>query len=284
MLPRFEGLCISGGGSKGQAHIGALEFCFQNGLLDHIQAYSGTSVGSILCTLLCCGFTPSEIYAQSLAVDLTPDPKDVDFINFFSNCGLINFRKFTEELRVIIRKKIDISPTFKQLYELTKKDLFIASTNITKNEIVYFSHHTYPDLDIIEAIKMSCNLPWIFTKIEFEDDLYIDGGISDHVPYSVLGTAKNILSISTPSNTISELDKFGTFIKYSFDIILHPIKKLESYQRGSAGKNCFFIDIPISEGKLLNVIMSTDEKEKLWMKGYSAASTWKEWLWDQEED
>jgi predicted acylesterase/phospholipase RssA len=273
----FTGLCLSGGGSNGYSQIGALEYCQQKGYLNQICAYSGTSVGSILCTLLCCGFTPSEIYGYSSKISLIPEPKDVNFYYFFKNKGLINFHKIEDELKIIVKKKLDCVPTLEELFKLTKKELFITSTNITRQECVHFNHLTHPYLNVVDAIKMSCNLPWIFTQISYNDDLYVDGGLSEHIPFSVFKPGQNVLNICT-SGIGTDLAKFGDFVKYSFDVVFYPIKRLEKQQREHASASFQFIDILV-ENQILNIVMPENEKEKLWLKGYNAAKQWDEWRW-----
>ena len=55
------GLCLSGGGIKGAAHIGVLQALEDNNVsITHI---SGTSSGSIVATLYAIDYTPSEIYS-----------------------------------------------------------------------------------------------------------------------------------------------------------------------------------------------------------------------------
>lgn len=54
------GLCLSGGGIKGAAHIGAIKALKEAGL--HFDYISGTSSGSIVATLYACGYTTDEIY------------------------------------------------------------------------------------------------------------------------------------------------------------------------------------------------------------------------------
>ena len=54
------GLCLSGGGIKGVAHIGAIKALEEKGIkFDYV---SGTSSGSIIATLYACGFTTDEMY------------------------------------------------------------------------------------------------------------------------------------------------------------------------------------------------------------------------------
>ena len=54
------GLCLSGGGIRGAAHIGAIKALKECGI--HFDYISGTSSGSIVATLYACGFTTDEIY------------------------------------------------------------------------------------------------------------------------------------------------------------------------------------------------------------------------------
>ena len=54
------GLCFSGGGVKGAAHIGVLKALEENNIkIDYI---GGTSSGSIVATLYAVGYKPDEIY------------------------------------------------------------------------------------------------------------------------------------------------------------------------------------------------------------------------------
>ena len=53
------GICFSGGGVKGAAHIGVLKALEENTKIDYI---GGTSSGSIVATLYAAGFKSDEIY------------------------------------------------------------------------------------------------------------------------------------------------------------------------------------------------------------------------------
>src|SRR5574344_563126 len=62
------GLVLSGGGSKGAAHIGVLKALEDSNI--HIDYISGTSSGSIIAALYACGYKPSEL---------------LDFFNIYCN-------------------------------------------------------------------------------------------------------------------------------------------------------------------------------------------------------
>ncbi|MCK9301289.1 MAG: patatin-like phospholipase family protein, partial [Bacteroidales bacterium] len=53
------GLCLSGGGAIGFAHIGVLQALADNGI--EAQAIAGSSMGAIVGTLHAAGYTPKEM-------------------------------------------------------------------------------------------------------------------------------------------------------------------------------------------------------------------------------
>ena len=78
------GLCLSGGGIKGVAHIGAIKALEEKGIkFDYV---SGTSSGSIIATLYACGFTTDEMY--EIFTKYAKSIRYIDFENikmFFKN-------------------------------------------------------------------------------------------------------------------------------------------------------------------------------------------------------
>ena len=59
----YDTICLSGGGLKGFAFVGALEYLHNKSYIDlnKINNFVGTSVGSILSYLLTLGYTVQEI-------------------------------------------------------------------------------------------------------------------------------------------------------------------------------------------------------------------------------
>lgn len=56
----MRGLCLSGGGIKAAAHIGALKALEENNI--RFDCVSGTSSGSIIATLYALGYTSDEMF------------------------------------------------------------------------------------------------------------------------------------------------------------------------------------------------------------------------------
>jgi NTE family protein len=90
----------------------------------------------------------------------------------------------------------------KELYNKTNKYLSITSVCLDTHEAVYISHETFPDIPVWKAILMSCSIPLIFKPIEWENKLYIDGGLVDNFPlFNIkLDDIKNTLGIQINLN------------------------------------------------------------------------------------
>ena len=60
MVYHFRNLVFEGGGVKGIAYVGAMQFLKKKGVLKNIQRVGGTSAGAINATLFALGFTNTE--------------------------------------------------------------------------------------------------------------------------------------------------------------------------------------------------------------------------------
>jgi hypothetical protein len=72
--------------------------------------------------------------------------------------------------------------TMEELYKKTNKYLSITSVCLDLKKAVYISHETFPNIPVWKAILMSCSIPLIFKPIEWENKLYVDGGLIDNFP------------------------------------------------------------------------------------------------------
>ena len=61
-------------------------------------------------------------------------------------------------------------------------DLIITGTNLNRMNTYYFSHITYPEMELRQAIRISASYPFVFVPVEFDGDLFIDGGVIDNYP------------------------------------------------------------------------------------------------------
>ena len=156
------GLALSGGGHKGLAHAGVLQFLEEQNI--QIDVISGTSAGAIVGGLYAVGKKPAEI------LDFFKSVKLFSWNHLsFSKAGLLDAEKFIDYLDVVFgeTKLVDLP-----------QEMYISATDINSGRLKTFSRYTKAK----EAIAASSAFPGIFSPVQIEGRLYCDGGILANFP------------------------------------------------------------------------------------------------------
>ena len=203
------GLCLSGGGIKGIAHVGAIKALEEEKV--KFNYVSGTSSGSIIATLYACGFTTDEMY--EIFTKYAKSIRYIDFENikrFFKNIftgkGIridclnsgTKIKKIVNEVcmqKGISNIKQIKMPILIPAVDIYTDELCVFSNNINKNiksKIRYIN-----DIDIGTAVQASCSYPGIFSPCQFNNKLFVDGGITENLPWKETkkAGANKVLSI-----------------------------------------------------------------------------------------
>lgn len=204
------GLCLSGGGVKGAAHIGVLKALEEENI--KIDCISGTSSGSIVASMYAMGYTPDEIYKLFQKYG-----KVISRVNVKNVIKLILGLIFTGE--IVIEGLNDGKKLYKIIQEQAKKKkitkirditmpLIIPSVNLYNGAIYLFSSinnsRRYSDEYIIEnnieigkAVQASCSYPGIFCPANYKNKKMVDGGVRENTPWRELKNigADRIISI-----------------------------------------------------------------------------------------
>lgn len=264
----FDSLVLSGGGVKGIAHLGVIDYYKDQGRFsnEYVKEYVGTSVGSIICTLLMCDYTPwdifSCIYKQKFAIPV------LNIMTILQDFGLFNIDSIIECVREMIMTKYEKIPTMLELYQLTGKKLTITTTNISTYSPCYISYITKPDLDIMTAIKMSCSIPLIFKRIDYQGEYFVDGGIVNNFP---------IDQVSRNCNNTLGIVLIDKQVKSNNDNILSFIYKLSGLSvRLLTEKSCIdneqeILVISLDDIFSFDFGIEPDKKMDLLSKGYNIA-------------
>lgn len=156
------GLTLSGGGSRGYAHIGVFKALEEKEIRPNI--ISGTSMGAIIGALIANGYSSKQIanWARSLKQK-----------NIFHIRGMNQGLSSHKYIRKIL---INILP---QTFEELKLPLFISTTNLDKGE-----HEVFSSGSLIEAILASISIPLIFKPVKINGERYVDGGLLKNLPAS----------------------------------------------------------------------------------------------------
>ncbi len=180
---QYDELIISSGGNKGIATLGALINFSKHYPIDKIKYLTGCSFGAIICMLLNIGYSTSELNEILFNINFM-EFQECKIMNFINTSGFDQGTKFFNFLKAtILNKNFNSFITFKELYEITNKILTIAVVNITKGITEYHNHITTPDIPVVLSVRMSSNIPILFSPVLYSNNYYVDGGLLDPFPY-----------------------------------------------------------------------------------------------------
>ncbi len=247
-LPKmpFHTLVLSGGSVKGVGLLGALEYVNQYSGLEHIKYFYGTSAGSVICVLAALGFSPPEMFYLFQRIEFR-----FQFDLNKSNIQLLDYNRFDTFLKNIISDRYGKVPTLGEIFETTGRELHICTYNYTQNKLEVFSPKTRPYVPCLDAVRLSCALPFIFGKTVFEGDLYFDGGIVCNLPLEIaVGNGhQDIIAFTLPSSTVRQTDD-SVFAVFS-NLVFSPIERHTREAISKYGSKCtlveLHVDIPFTQ-------------------------------------
>ena len=228
----YTGIVLSSGASKGIIQLGMLHRIFQLGNLSGVSLYVGCSVGSAIALLLCIGYSPLEIFSFACTTDFFSSISQDHMhssgtvAKIISTGGVCSLDTMFLPLEHLVEEKLHTIPSLSELYRRTGHTLICCSYNLSRNRIEYLSHETAPELNCLDAVKMSCAIPLIFQPYTMNQDIYIDGAMFDsfpvryaeqyclnhHLPCSLLGC--NVYShgsLSLPTESIPDWNDWTLF-------------------------------------------------------------------------
>lgn len=178
---KYNTMILSGGAMKGISMIGGIQYLHDNHMLD-IQMYISCSVGSIISYLLALGYQPSEILSQCISEKIIQKFNKINIAKLTKGLGCLDWKNIEDFLYNMTFEKCDEPLTFEDLYTKFNKKLVCSTYNLNTNKIEYLSLETTPKLLCISAIRMSCNVPFLFNRYKYKGSYYIDPGMVDNFP------------------------------------------------------------------------------------------------------
>lgn len=261
---RYDTVVLSGGGMKGVAMLGAMECLHQQGILQHARHFIGTSVGAVVATVMAMGEVPQNIFdAHVLPFKYTPD---IDITQVERTFGFDSGKNLEKWLASFIPRDM----TFASLYQAHRKSVTICVTNLNTQQVEYFSKENRPDMPLRLALRMSCSVPLYFAAVEYEGQLYVDGGVAcnfalnhahDSGSERVLGV--HFATPSKPGGHVWSLDSFLGAVLES-GIARHHTLRMHN--------NTTVIPLCIDGTHPLNFKMSKDRMRQLYRSGYQQTS------------
>ncbi|AXR69417.1 patatin-like phospholipase family protein [Leptospira mayottensis] len=182
------GVALSGGGAKGFAHLGLLK-CFEENDIP-VDMISGTSAGAIMGGLFAMGLGSSDILP--LIRNFWLDRNILgDFT--FPFVSLVRGKRYSNAIHEFFKdRNIETLPI----------PFYAIACNLTKAERKVFDRGL-----LWKAVRSSTSIPGIFPPFSENGELYVDGGLLDNLPGSILKERGAGILISVDLGGGGQIDK-----------------------------------------------------------------------------
>ncbi|MEN2401394.1 patatin-like phospholipase family protein [Flavobacterium sp. MC2016-06] len=187
------GLVLSGGGAKGFAHIGVLKVLEEAGIkIDYI---GGTSMGSVIGGLYASGYNASQIdsiFKKTNFDDLINDYIPRSSKNFYGKKNdelysiVLPFSNFRIGIPEALSKGMynynllsSLTRNVRHVRDFNKlpTPFLCIGTNIETGEEVLLNKG-----NLVQAMMASAAFPSLFTPVEIDGNLLVDGGVVNNYP------------------------------------------------------------------------------------------------------
>jgi len=220
-------IVLSGGSYKGLYSLGALYQLSKKNFycIDNIKSIFATSIGTVLGAILQLNMDWDDVLDYIIkrpwhkTFEVPPDMifEVMDKKGFLNIDIIVSILEKLFSVRDLQLKTI----TLQEFYDFSKIEFNLFSLHLNHFSVENFSYLTHPDLKLIDAIYMSCSIPFIFQPLFFEGSYMVDGGVLCHFPLQeCLDKYKNkdeILGIHIKSDKMQEvISKEANLFTYSY--------------------------------------------------------------------
>jgi len=243
------GLCLSGGGALGFAHIGVIQALEENGIYPtHI---AGSSMGAIIGALYAEGYSPAEMMQMIKDDKLYKVTKLLTFTATFLKSGLSTHNSLHSLIQEVIPHNS---------FENLKKKLHICIVNLNSGEWEIIDSGN----ELNKWVCASASIPGVFETVKDDQNYYVDGGLLNNMPAQALeNDCRTIIGVDViPHKVPSELNKPSDTLAYAIRAMQH--------QNSKEGRElCRFLIEPKAIEEYHE--FSFDAYEVIYQYGYDAA-------------
>ena len=264
-------LVLCGGGMKGLYLVGALKYFDELNILKTIHTYAGTSMGGLICFMMNIDYTIDELYKFLKSFNFQNTIDDNFDINYIFKNYSINTHQNIDFIfeKVMNFKNINKNITLIELYNKTKKKLILTSVNINDKVCEYISYETYPDLDILTALKMTMAVPLLYPPVKLNNKLYIDGGILNNFPIDIfIDNLDEAIGINLHSEFLHVKD-YDNIINYIIRIMSIAFQPTINNFSDDIYKNVVYNLKINNDVKTFNFELSSKKKKEMYLYGYN---------------
>jgi predicted acylesterase/phospholipase RssA len=163
-------IVISGGGPTGLLSYGAAKYLEQQHFwsMDNIESIYGTSIGALFSVIISLqhDWKTLDDYIIKCPWDtiLQKNSTFNDVLDIYTNKGIMSGDFFDIIMKpLLLAKDLTLDVTLNELYYFNKKEIHILTVELNTFELVNLSYKTHPTLKVMDAIKMSCAFPILFS-------------------------------------------------------------------------------------------------------------------------
>lgn len=218
------GLVLSGGGARGIASIGVLEAFEEAGIT--IDFIVGTSIGSIIGGLYSAGYSLDQLKAL---VDTTDWDAILSLGDDARRKDLFYDQKLAEDKSILVLRFDGFSPVLPESFSTGQR--LTHYLNVLVLQSVYNPAPTFDQLkipfravatdlisgkrfvldrgDLTEALRASVTVPLLFSPVQRDSTMLLDGGLTSNIPADVArewgADIVVAVDVTSPLRTASEL-------------------------------------------------------------------------------
>lgn len=226
------GLALSGGGIRGIAHAGVLKAFEENNI--KIDIIGGTSSGGIIAILYAMGYYPYYIFQlfKRYAKSITGNRIEDLFNQIAENKGI----RLVKDIKMpIVIPAVDISNTNK----------YIFTNNVPKKN----SSKYIENISVGKAMRATSCFPGVFTPVEYNNHLFLDGGILDNVPVEEVRKqgATKVIAVNFAADVVDENSKAMDIVMKTVDCMGNKISEENLYLSD------YLLTVPTDKTGLLDI-------------------------------
>lgn len=252
---------LSGGGARGMAHIGVLKVLEE--LRVPIDAIAGTSMGAIVGGLHASGMSASEIEEVMSSIDwqdafrdrtarsklaFRRKQDDQNFLvrlplgfkggKFLLPRGLIQGQKLNQMLR-----SLTAPVTLVEDFDELPIPFRAVATDLESGQPVVLDSG-----DLATAMRASMSAPAVFSPVEFENRLLVDGGIVENLPIEVARQmGVDLLIVVDVSFPLLPRSQLTSALEVSNQMLAIFVRRDAERQRATLTERDIVIDPPLGD-------------------------------------
>lgn len=261
-MDNIDTIIFGGAGHKSPFYIGVIKALIELDIKKNIKTIYGSSGGAFFALIL----TLDMEISQMIDILLYLQPKGFhnitteSVLQFDETMGFDDGSKIIQILQQILKIN-NINPyiTLKEYFDICGIELNFSVTNITlmKNEI--FNYKNNPDMFLFSAIIASMSLPILIKPFKLNNYLYIDGSITNDLPFNLINDLNKVLAFKHINNIsederIYEINNLPVYLSSILTSMLLNNVFMEKYLNNIIYINFDCLEFLMDEYSLDNVI------------------------------